>query len=82
MTIVSNSSARKSTGKPELDWDIYMYFLHYIIQIISIVLNIYSVDEGDLQRDEVVISICHLRSTGSIAGGSFQIHFSPEPLKI
>ena len=23
-----------------------------------------------------------LRSTGSIAGGSFQIHFSPKPLKI
>ena len=24
----------------------------------------------------------HLRLTGSIAGGSFQIHFSPKPLKI
>ena len=23
-----------------------------------------------------------LRSTGSISGGSFQIHFSPKPLKI
>ena len=32
------------------------YFLHYIIQIIFIVFNIYSVDEGDLQRDEVAIS--------------------------
>ena len=31
------------------------YFLHYIIQIIFIVFNIYSVDESDLQRDEVVI---------------------------
>ena len=29
------------------------YFLHYIIQIIFIVFNIYSVDEGDIQRDEV-----------------------------
>ena len=31
------------------------YFLHYIIQIIFIVFNIYSVDESDLQRDEVAI---------------------------
>ena len=28
---------------------------HYIIQIIFIVFNIYSVDESDLQRDEVAI---------------------------
>ena len=31
------------------------YFLHYIIQIIFIVFNIYSVDESYLQRDEVAI---------------------------
>ena len=31
------------------------YFLRYIIQIIFIVFNIYSVDEGELQRDEVAI---------------------------
>ena len=31
------------------------YFLYYIIQIIFIVFNIYSVDENDLQRDEVAI---------------------------
>ena len=31
------------------------YFLQYIIQIIFIVFNIYSVDESDLQRDEVAI---------------------------
>ena len=30
------------------------YFLYYIIQIIFIVFNICSVDETDLQRDEVV----------------------------
>ena len=31
------------------------YFLHYIIKIIFIVFNIYSVDEGDLQRNEVPV---------------------------
>ena len=29
------------------------YFFHYIIHIIFIVFNIYSVDDSDLQRDEV-----------------------------
>ena len=37
----------------KLFWSI---LLHYIIRIIFIVFSIYSVDEGDLQRDEVAIS--------------------------
>ena len=34
------------------------------------------------QKGEHLGFIVDLRSTGSIAGGSFQIHFPPKPLKI
>ena len=45
-------------GQPSLcvfGFRFWNYFLHYIIEIIFIVFNIYSVDESDLQRDEVAI---------------------------